>query len=228
MQKKSSKTCTPRSSRRAVKSLTSKGGPWHPGSVYMLVLGLCIGYGAALHPRSPVKVADQSPAQAIAVHFSPKGGCTQVVEQSIAEAQRSILVQAYSFTSTAIAEALVAAHARGVSVQVLVDRSQRTGRYTQIPRLTQSGIPVLIDKVPGIAHNKVMIIDQARVLTGSFNWTNAAEHRNAENLLVISDPQVSQTYEASWHMRAAKAQPLLYATKSSKKVNVAPHEKHAA
>jgi hypothetical protein len=44
------------------------------------------------------------------VYFSPKGGCTEAIVKNLDQAERYVLVQAYSFTSKPIAEALVNAH----------------------------------------------------------------------------------------------------------------------
>ena len=115
------------------------------------------------------------------------------------QATNSVLVQAYSFTSAPIAEALVDAHRRGVKVQVILDHSQRTEKYSEADFLKHSGIPTLIDAQHAIAHNKVMILDDAIVLTGSFNFTKAAEEHNAENLLVINDPVLAKQYIENWH-----------------------------
>ncbi len=142
----------------------------------------------------------------IQVCFSPEENCTQLVEAAIAKAQKTILVQAYSFTSLPIAKALIAAHQRGIAVRMLVDHSQLTGKYSQVRHVMEQGIAVAVDKVPGIAHNKVMIIDDQYVLTGSFNWTQAAETRNAENLLLIDDPKTNSIYKAEWQHRAEQAQ----------------------
>lgn len=70
-------------------------------------------------------------------------------------------------------------------VEVIRDKSQRTQRYSSTTFLTNAGIPVWIDSKHAIAHNKVIVIDRATVITGSFNFTKAAEDKNAENLLVI-------------------------------------------
>jgi len=56
--------------------------------------------------------------------------------------------------------------------------------------------------MPGIAHNKVMIIDRKKVITGSFNFTNAADNRNAENVLLIEDSELAATYIDNWKNRA--------------------------
>lgn len=170
-----------------------------------LLIGGLAGYEiASLQYTTQATYASEHAA--IQVRFSPRGNCTRFVENTIAKAQKAILVQAYAFTSAPIADALIAAHNRGVKVKILVDRSQRAGRYTQVPRIARVGIPVSIDKVPGIAHNKVMIIDDQYVLTGSFNWTQAAETRNAENLLLINDPTTNSIYKTKWQERAKNAQ----------------------
>lgn len=119
------------------------------------------------------------------VYFSPKGGATEAVVAEIGKAQKEILVQAYSFTSTPIAKALLEAHKRGVKVEAVLDKSQQPERYTSATFLNNAGVPVLIDDKHAIAHNKIMIIDRSVVITGSFNFTKAAEEKNAENLLVI-------------------------------------------
>src|SRR5215475_14190405 len=91
----------------------------------------------------------------------------------------------YSFTSAPIAKALLDAHKRGVQVQVILDKSQRTEKYSSADFLANQGVPTMIDAEHAIAHNKVMIIDGKTVLTGSFTFTKAAQTQNAENLLII-------------------------------------------
>jgi phospholipase D len=59
----------------------------------------------------------------------------------------------------------------------------------------------LIDKISGIAHNKVIIIDNEKVITGSFNFTNDADKRNAENVVLIKDPYVAEQYIENWNSR---------------------------
>jgi len=124
------------------------------------------------------------PASAQA-HFSPHGGCTDVVVAELGRARREVLVQAYSFTSKPIAEALVAAKTRGVSVTMLLDKSNEVETHTELPWLVEQGLAPLIDAHHAIAHNKVMVIDGHTLLTGSFNFTHQAEAENAENLLVL-------------------------------------------
>jgi phosphatidylserine/phosphatidylglycerophosphate/cardiolipin synthase-like enzyme len=139
----------------------------------------------------------------IEVCFSPKGGCTDAIVRELGAARSKVLVQAYSFTSAPIAAALVSAARRGVKVQVILDKSQETEKYSAATFLIHAGIPTRIDPEHEIAHNKIMIIDDQTVITGSFNFTKAAEEHNAENLLVIRDPELADQYTANWYRHAA-------------------------
>ena len=172
-----------------------------------LIVGSILGYETASY-RYAEQIALTSANAVIQVRFSPGGHCTQFIQETIAKAQKTILVQAYTFTSPSIAEALIQAHQRGVDVRILVDRSQLVSKYTQVHHVRAKGIRVTVDMVPGIAHNKVMVIDDHYVLTGSFNWSKAAEMSNAENLLLINDPKTNAIYKRAWHRRAKQAQPV--------------------
>lgn len=137
------------------------------------------------------------------VYFSPHGGAANAVIREINQARQSVLVQAYAFTSAPIARALLRAHQRGVRVEAILDKSQQADKYSAADFLHNAGIKTFIDSAHAIAHNKVMIIDEQTVITGSFNFTRAAEEKNAENLLVLRDPGVAAAYLANWREHAA-------------------------
>src|ERR1044071_5773965 len=137
------------------------------------------------------------------VYFSPNHGATKAVVDGLAGARNTILVQAYSFTSAPIAKALAEAHTRGVDVQVILDRRETGTKYSSADFVAHAGIPTLIDGAHAIAHNKVMIVDGDTVITGSFNFTTAAERHNAENLLVVRDRALAARYVENWHTHAA-------------------------
>ena len=160
--------------------------------------------------QAPAQVtADQAaqPLPPIEVYFSPKGGCTEAVVKELNAAKATVLVQAYSFTSAPIAKALVDAHKRGVQVQVILDKSQRKEKYSSADFVLHAGIPTFIDAKHAIAHNKIMVIDGQTVITGSFNFTTAAEEHNAENLLVIRDKALADKYAANWKVHAEHSDP---------------------
>ena len=153
-------------------------------------------------PGGPV----QGPAE-IEAYFSPRGGVTEAVVKELGKARGTVRVQAYSFTSAPIAKALVDARKRGVDVRVILDRSQRTEKYSSADFLVHSDIPTLIDDKHQIAHNKIMIIDGQTVLTGSFNFTKSAEENNAENLLILRNKDLAAKYTQNWDAHAAHSQP---------------------
>lgn len=126
-------------------------------------------------------------AGTIDVYFSPKGGATEAIVKEISSAKDEILLQAYSFTSRQIAKALTDARKRGISIDAVLDRSQRKAKYTAADFTAHAGIATYIDSAHAIAHNKIIIIDRRVLITGSFNFTKAAEEKNAENLLIIRD-----------------------------------------
>lgn len=136
------------------------------------------------------------------VAFSPNGEATNVIVDAIGKAKRQILVQAYSFTSRPILAALAEAQARGVEVEVIADKSNDRGRYSGATYMRNHGVPVWIDDTVRIAHNKVMIFDGRSVLTGSFNFSRAAQKDNAENILLVEDsPALADRYIRDWKWR---------------------------
>ena len=134
----------------------------------------------------------------VEVYFSPNNGATEAIVREIGQARSEIRVQAYSFTSAPIAEALLKAHKRGIKVEVILDKSQKTQKYSSSTFLTNARIPTFIDARHAIAHNKIIIIDQSVVITGSFNFTKAAEDKNAENLLIIRSKELARPYLDNW------------------------------
>ncbi len=132
------------------------------------------------------------------VYFSPRGGCTEALVRHLERAERSIYVQAYSFTSPTITQALIGAQARGVEVEVILDKSQSRGQGAAGTMLRDAGVKVFIDSAHAIAHNKVMLIDGRTLVTGSFNFTKAAENSNAENLVVLESPEAVGLYRENY------------------------------
>jgi phosphatidylserine/phosphatidylglycerophosphate/cardiolipin synthase-like enzyme len=134
----------------------------------------------------------------VQVYFSPKGGCTDAILRSIVKAKSEILIQAYTIGSPILTEALVDAHRRGVLVQLIVDKSELSEGLTPQAIMANVGIPVYLDGIHAIANNRVVIIDQEVVMTGSFNFNKASEELNAENLLIIQSKELATLYRNNW------------------------------
>lgn len=149
-----------------------------------------------------------SPKATYQTCFTPQENCTQKVVDAVSQAKQSVWIQAYSFTSLPILNAVIAAKKRGVDVRVIRDKktSLSDPANSHVTRtLLQNHISLWLDHRVKIAHNKVIIIDHSLLITGSFNFTKAAQFSNAENILLISDPQIAKTYADNWLYRAGKS-----------------------
>jgi phosphatidylserine/phosphatidylglycerophosphate/cardiolipin synthase-like enzyme len=135
------------------------------------------------------------------VCFTPIQNCVNVILHYIDHAEKSLFIQAYSFTSVPIAQAVIKAQKRHVKVKIILDKSQFSEKYSSAKFLMNQGIPTWRDDKVAIAHNKVMIIDQKIVLTGSLNFTKSAQQKNAENILVIEDVNLAKKYFENWESR---------------------------
>lgn len=150
----------------------------------------------------------------IELAFSPAGDPEAALLRVIDRARATLHVQAYVFTSRPIAKALVAAHRRGVRVEVLADADMnRRGKGNAIPQLIEAGIPVALETRYAAAHNKVLIANAegrgCAVATGSYNFTWSANHRNAENLLILRDNcPLAKAYLDNWQRHRADAAPV--------------------
>lgn len=142
-----------------------------------------------------------SPNSTYEVCFSPNGGCADKIIDNISKAKRQILVQAYSFTSAPIAKALAEARQRGVYIGIILDKGQINAKHSAITFFKNNNIIVNIDYKPSIAHNKIIIIDSETVITGSFNFTKAAEKNNTENVIIIKDDNLAKKYIANYNNR---------------------------
>lgn len=173
-----------------------------------LIIGLAL--AAPALASEPLTLSAQGQVQ---VAFTPGDDGGALIVDAIAKAKRQILVQTFSFTHEKITEALVAAKRRGVDVQVLADPAQAEQvKTSRIDQLAKGGVPVYMDGQHASAHNKVMVIDAgqaaATVITGSFNFTHAAQYRNAENVLLLrGNPLLADAYAANWRRHRTHALP---------------------
>ena len=136
-------------------------------------------------------------AQASEVYFSPNGGARQCLVRAIQDSRNTIDIAVYSFTASELAEALYAAKARGVHVRVLVDREMAETGGSGVRGLRLNGITVRSLGVPeqSLMHHKFAVFDERLVATGSYNWTNSAEHANYENLVVLEEPALVSRFQ---------------------------------
>jgi phosphatidylserine/phosphatidylglycerophosphate/cardiolipin synthase-like enzyme len=152
----------------------------------------------------------------VRVHFSPRGGCQDAIVRELEKARKEVLVQAYSFTADPLTYALVGAWNRGVNVQLLLDKSNELERYSDLNIFLEHGLHPHIDHAHAIAHNKIMIIDQRVVVTGSYNFTNQAEGENAENLLIFrGHPELVKEFRQNFLTHKSHCKPAQIKTRAT-------------
>lgn len=173
------------------------------------VLLTVAGAAAAFDGTPPIQEAKGS-LQAV---FAPWDDIDAVIADAVGAARKQVLVQAYLLTSKKLTGALIAARRRGVDVHVLVDAAQsEKTRHAMLPDLAAAGVAVWFETRYQNAHNKIIVIDastpQATVITGSFNFTWTAQHRNAENILVVrNNPELAARYLFNWERHRHDATP---------------------
>lgn len=160
---------------------------------------VCISLSCLAQPVVAGTVVDSNGRLEIA--FSPNEGAQALVLKTIASAQREIHMLAYSFTSAPVAQALLSARKRGVSIQLVVDQAHNVNQDSSgkarsaLSALASAGVDVRTTTAFAIHHDKVIVVDRRHVQLGSFNYSAAAETRNSENVLVNWDnPTLASAY----------------------------------
>ncbi len=143
----------------------------------------------------------QPPVEQIDVRFSPNGGCTESIVDFIHSANRKIHMLAYDFTSKPIADALIERKKAGLEVEVVLDKSNLTAGSSEMHYVEAGGVSVFVDSKHKIAHNKTILVDDVDLEDGSFNYSESAETKNAENCLFIRfNPVLVAKFEANWQV----------------------------
>ena len=136
------------------------------------------------------------------VYFSPDDGALDRIVELVGDAQESVYFLAYSFTSDDLAEALTESGKQGVIVKGVFEQDQyESNEGTEFDNLRTAGFDIRLDANPRHMHHKVIIIDEAIVITGSYNFSANAEKRNDENVLIIFNPEIASLYlEEFWRI----------------------------
>lgn len=167
---------------------------------HVLVSCLLVATILAFSSLELLPASDPSATRCVQVRacFSPDRECAPLILNEIAQAKKEILIMAYAVGSVAIARALIDAHKAGIKVELLIDKAGREEGYTPVVMMANAGIPVWLDSQHAAMNNRVMILDGARVITGSYNFTSASETQNAENLLIVQSPELAGQYRSNW------------------------------
>jgi phospholipase D len=128
--------------------------------------------------------------------------CEDLLLYAVGKAKKEIIVAAYAFTRHQIADALIEANENGIEVKVKMDREQGENEYGSptVDKLEDNDIDIQLIEMPRYRHmhNKFIIVDERYVLTGSYNFPNAATKDNYENVVLIDDEDVAKLFVLEW------------------------------
>jgi len=149
-------------------------------------------------PKSPSQLAEQSvvingtPIQVIFTSEDP--ALETAIIPLINSATSSIRFLAFSFTDFPLANAMIQRMQQGVDVAGVMDKTQAGGQGAELGTLFCAGVPVRHDGNKQFMHNKVIVIDERYVITGSLNFSTSAEESNDENVIIIDNPDIARLY----------------------------------
>lgn len=144
-----------------------------------------------------VKTLDVASVGAVAsttAFFSPGDACLRKLIELCGSAKRSMDVCVFTIADDRLTEALLDAHRRGVRLRIISDNDKQFDAGSDIVRLREAGIDLLLDPSPFHMHHKFAVFDGGRVANGSFNWTRTASTSNFENLVVSEDPYLVRVF----------------------------------
>lgn len=145
-------------------------------------------WGTPAPGESPLQIYFTSPGD----ERAGSRALEQAVVADIDAARERIDLAMYNFSLRPVADALIAAHRRGVVVRMVVDSDALDG--TQLSRLQSAGIPIIGDRREGLMHNKFMVVDGALLWTGSLNLTGSGTYNDNNNMARILSPELAQNY----------------------------------
>jgi len=149
-------------------------------------------------PRSPSQLADQSTVvdgTPIDVIFTSEDhALEEAIVPLVYTATSSVRFLAFSFTDYPLAAAMIDRAQNGVDVAGVFDKTLSGGQGAEMGTLYCASIPVRQDGNPQFMHNKVIVIDERYVVTGSLNFSTSAEESNDENVIIIDNPDIAKLY----------------------------------
>jgi phosphatidylserine/phosphatidylglycerophosphate/cardiolipin synthase-like enzyme len=140
--------------------------------------------------------------------FAPDDSPAGEIIRRIRSARRSVHLLAFSFTSHEIANALLEAASRAVEVLGVVEESQvRSNTGAQFQTLRTAALDFRLDGNPHNMHHKVILIDEDTIVTGSYNFSESAEHNNDEDALILQCAPVLAVFEKEFQRVFGSAAP---------------------
>ena len=163
-------------------------------------------FGENVVPETPYPTVTIDGTQ-LDIYFSPDDGVLKALVPLLESAQKSIFFLAYSFTSNQLGDIVREKAAAGLTIAGVMDEEQvKSNQGTEFDPFRQADLDVRIDGINGLMHHKVFIIDQKIVAFGSYNFSQSAEERNDENLIIVYNPVIAQQFVQEFERVQEQAQ----------------------
>lgn len=149
-------------------------------------------------PKSPSQLAEQTTnveGTPIWIVYTPEDGALeQAIIPLVNAAQFEVRFLAFSFTDYPLANAMIQRFQNGASVAGVYENVGSDTDAAEFDTLFCAGVSVRRDGNPGFMHDKVIIVDQRYIITGSLNFSTNAEDSNDENVIILDNAEIARLY----------------------------------
>jgi phosphatidylserine/phosphatidylglycerophosphate/cardiolipin synthase-like enzyme len=142
------------------------------------------------------------------VSFSPGVECLNDIIELIQSSDKYLDICVFTISDNRISEEIIGAFNRGIEIRIISDNEKMHDDGSDIKTLAKAGIPTKIDQSPNHMHHKYMIIDEIRVLTGSYNWTKSAAKFNQENIIITDHDEIVTGFMDNFSQLWDKSEPI--------------------
>lgn len=128
------------------------------------------------------------------VAFSPGTACREMICNAIRFTHDSMRICVFTISDDEITEEILRAHRMGRDIKIITDNDKSFDLGSDIERMEQAGIPIIMDNTSAHMHHKFAVFDKKKLLTGSYNWTRSAATSNHENIIETNDAHLIKTF----------------------------------
>ena len=136
-----------------------------------------------------------TPSSGGRAYFSPGLSCLEAINEQIKDARHTLDICVFTITDNRISTTIEDAIRRRIKVRIISDDMKSGDAGSDVARLSARGADVRIDRSPHHMHHKFAIVDNQTLLIGSYNWTRSAADHNEENLVILQDSGVTQSFQ---------------------------------
>lgn len=140
------------------------------------------------------KTVDSAESVLEQVHFSPGNSCREAIIKHLNSASQHIRICVFTISDNIIVDAILKAHRKGIKIKIITDNDKTFDRGSDIKELAEEGVLVKIDQTSSHMHHKFMVVDNSIAITGSYNWTRSAAEHNHENIVVLQEDSIIDSY----------------------------------